>query len=45
MIYRGDDTRAFGGKPLKITLKNAENLIIIQDLNLLREKISALETQ
>lgn len=45
MIYRGDDTRSSGGKPLKITLKNAENLIIIQDLNLLREKISALETQ
>lgn len=28
MIYRGDDTRAFGGKPLKIILKNSENLTI-----------------
>ncbi len=28
MIYRGDDTRAFNGRPLKITLKNADKKII-----------------
>lgn len=28
MIYRGDDTRAFNGKPIKITLINADDKVI-----------------
>lgn len=28
MIYRGDDTRAFGGKPIKVKLLNADNKTI-----------------
>lgn len=28
MIYRGDDTRAFGGKPIKVKLLNADGKTI-----------------